>query len=419
MDLPADLSAFDYDLRYPPYTSRISWPIPIATEQHASRTAPHQRNANPNTMKRSTTPLQSQVYQHSINHLAQHQPQAHEYIPDWRIPQQQTAHLGYPLDGSFGRDDGYSQQFTESYAMPYQASPTDYASTQGQYDSSLPLNTSYLPLTNPLDSSMAFDYQDCSNDLLAYPVSNGLSDMSLPLQNLPNSPTDTALEVRSLSSSDNGWTSIDYQHPSLDGSYQDRQMGAIFNPEETLHGRTFSDSSYSDVERQSRHSWGSGYIDIPQHAIGSPGSDPGDSSGLEFHSPYLSNHSESPVIKQEEQPIRPIVTSSMVKPPKIKTSSSPQRSPTSTGRVSPPDRRQPKKNPNGKATKPTIRRQSQVVKVETEKRVGRRKGPLRPEQRKQACEIRKLGACIRCKFLKKTVSVLIRANKVCANSVLV
>jgi hypothetical protein len=37
--------------------------------------------------------------------------------------------------------------------------------------------------------------------------------------------------------------------------------------------------------------------------------------------------------------------------------------------------------------------------------VGRRKGPLRPEQRKQACEIRKLGACLRCRFLKKTVGV--------------
>ncbi len=404
MDLPADLAAFDYDLRgmqYPPYTSRVSWPIPIPTEQHASRTAPHQRN--PNTMKRSTTPLQSQAYQHSINHFPQHHPhQAHGYMPDWQIPQQQAAHFGYPLDGSFGRDAGYSQQFTESYAMPYQTSPADYVS--GQYDSSLPLDASYLPLTNQLDSSIPFNYQDFSNDLF---VANGLPHMSLPLQNLPNSPTDTALEVRSLSSSDNGWTSVDYQHPSLDGSYQDLQMGAIFNPEETLHGRTFSDSSYSDVERQSRHSWGSSYI--PQHAIGSPGSDPGDSSGLEFHSPYLSNHSTSPVIKQEEQVVRPsFATSSMAKPLRIKTSSSPQRSPTSTGRISPPGRRQSKKNPNGKATKPTIRRQSQVVKVETEKRVGRRKGPLRPEQRKQASEIRKLGACIRCKFLKKTVSALIQ-----------
>lgn len=43
-----------------------------------------------------------------------------------------------------------------------------------------------------------------------------------------------------------------------------------------------------------------------------------------------------------------------------------------------------------------------MPKNENEKRVGRRKGPLRPDQRKQASEIRKLRACLRCKFLKKT-----------------
>ena len=412
VDLPADLAALDYDLRgirYPTYTSRVTWPIPLPEEQTASRTAPLHRNAtaNLNTMKRSTTPVPSQAYQQPMSHQPQQHPQAHAYIPDWHVPQQSTAHLAYPLNAAFARDTSYSQPFGNEYnSIPFQTSPTDYMSTQGQYDSSLPLEASYLPLTNPLDNSMPFEYQDFSNNLLPYSVGNGLPNMNMPFSNLPNSPTDTALEVRSLSSSDNGWTSVDYQHPSIDGSFQDPQVGAIFNPEETLHGRSFSDSSYSDVERQSRHSWGS-YVDVPQHAIGSPGSDPGDSSGLEFHSPYLSNQSTSPVIKQEEQPTRPIIqTSSMVKPLRIKTSSSPQRSPTFTGRVSPPGRRQSKKT-NSKATKPTIRRQSQLPKIETEKRVGRRKGPLRPEQRKQASEIRKVGACIRCKFLKKTVRIAI------------
>ena len=412
MDLPADLAAFDYDLRgirYPPYNSRVTWPIPFVGEQNGTRTAPHQHHANynANNMKRSTTPLQSQAYHQNFNQQPQQNTQNQGYISDWQIPQQSNAHLAYPLDASLGRNRGYSQPFpTDFNTMPFQASPTDYMSAQGQYDSSLPLEAPYVPLTNPLDNSMPFEYQDFSNSLLPYPVSNGLPDTSLPLQNLPNSPTDTSLEVRSLSSSDNGWTAVDYQHASIDGSFQDPQIGAIFNPEQTLHGRTFSDSSFSDLEQQSRHSWGS-YVDIPQHAIGSPGSDPGESSGLDFHSPYLSsNQSTSPVIKQEEQASRPmIVTSSTVKPLRIKTSSSPQQSPTSTGRLSPPGRRQSKKA-NGKAAKPTIRRHSQVPKVETEKRVGRRKGPLRPEQRKQASEIRKLGACIRCKFLKKTVSAL-------------
>ena len=376
-------------------------------------------------MKRSTTPFQSQPYQQPINQQPQLQHQSTQYIPQWQQTQQTNAQVGYPLNGTFPRDIAYttpniaySQQLpTEPYAMPYQESPTDYISGQDQYSSSLSLDASYLPLPNPLDHTVPFEYQEFSNDLLAYPISNGvpnsLLDMNVPFHGLPNSPTDTSLEVRSLSSSDNGWTTIDYQQQqqtqqehqqNLDGTYHNQYTGAIFNPEETLHGRTFSDSSYSDVER-SRQSWGSSFVDVPRPAIGSPGSDPGDSSGLEFHSPDLSNHSTSPIIKQEEQPSRPmIVTSATVKPIRIKTSSSPQRSPTSTGRVSPPGKRQSKKPAGGKPVKSNIRRPSQLPKVETEKRVGRRKGPLRPEQRKQACEIRKLGACIRCKFLKKTVS---------------
>lgn len=155
--------------------------------------------------------------------------------------------------------------------MPYQTSPTDYVSTQGQYDSTLAVGGSYVPMTSHLDGGMPFDFQDFSNELL-YPIGNGLPDMTLAQQNLSNSPTDTSLEVRSLSSSDNGW--IELPRHSFDGagSYQTPQLGAIFNPEETLHGRTFSDSSYSDVEQQSRHSWSS-WVDVPQHAIGSPSSD--------------------------------------------------------------------------------------------------------------------------------------------------
>lgn len=394
---PDGLAGFDFDptgMRYP-YTSRVSWPIAIPADPNASRSAPLHQNANTkpsNIMKRSTTPLQSltQAYDQPIS-------QSQSYIPDWRLHQQSPAQqFAYPLDT-------YPQQFAPDpiYTMPYQTSPTDYV-PQVQYDS----NT-YFPLAGAMDGSIPFDWQDLSNDLVNYPLSNGLPDMNLPHPNLPTSPTDTSLEVRSLSSSDNGWNSVEYHQQTLGGSFQDPHTGNIFNPEQTLHGRTFSDSSYSDVERQSRQSWGS-YINLPQHAIGSPSSDHSTSlSDMDFHHARTDFLAGSPPIKQEqEQHTRStIVTSAVAQPIRIKTSSSPQRSPTSTGRVSPPGKRQAvKKNSNSKATKPTIRRQPQAPKVDTEKRVGRRKGPLRPEQRKQASEIRKLGACIRCKFLKKTVS---------------
>ena len=363
-------------------------------DPNASRSAPHHQSANTNPsniMKRSTTPLQSltQAYDQPIS-------QSQSYIPDWRLHQQsQVQQFAYPLDT-------YPQQFgaDATYAMPFQTSPTEYV-PQLQYDSS-----TYLPIPDPIDGSIpGFEWQHISNDLLDYSLPNGL-DMNLPPQNLPTSPTDTSLEVRSLSSSDNGWNSVEYHHQTLDGSFQDPHTGNIFNPEQALHGRTFSESSYSDVERQSHQSWGS-YMNLPP-AISSPSSDRSASlSDLEFHPDHTDCFVGSPPIKQEqEQHTRPtILTTSDVKPIRMKISSSPQRSPTSTGRVSPPGRRQAvKKNSNSKATKPTIRRQPQAPKVDTEKRVGRRKGPLRPEQRKQASEIRKLGACIRCKFLKKTVS---------------
>lgn len=426
VDMSADgLPGFDFDsraLQYP-YTSRVTWPITIPAEQNApSRTAPQNADANTKLhMKRSTTPLHNlgQVYEQPISQQeALPQLQSSAFMSNWQLPQpSQSQQIGYTFEATYPTYYGIEGQ----YAMPYQ-SPTEYGSTQGQYEPG-----PYLPMANQMDS-IAFGWQDLSNDPMTYPLSNGLPDM-LAHQNYPNSPTDTALEVRSLSSSDNGWASVEYPHQqqsldgsySFDGSYQSPNIGAIFNPEQTLHGRTFSDSSFSDVERQSRRSWGS-FVDLNSHAIGSPGSDPAESGG---EMEILQDRMElkgSPPIKQEEQHARfsTVVTSSIPKAVRVKTSSSPQRSPTSTGRISPPGRRQTKKCPTGKASKATIRRQSQVPKTEnTEKRVGRRKGPLRPEQRKQASEIRKLGACIRCKFLKKTVRASNPSRNALANRALV
>ena len=403
-DISADgLAGFDYDPRGIRYNyGRVSWPlqIPITGDPNALPTAPqpHQSNLH---YKRSISPPQQQpqVYDQSLN-----QPQ--QYVPDWQLQQPQSQ-IGYQLGGSFPQDAAFTQTFmTEPYGMPYQTSPTNYVSTHGQYNSTLALDGSYVPLPNQMDPIIPYDWQDLSNNLMGYPMSHGLPEMNLPLQNLPNSPTDTSLEVRSLSSSDNGWNVVDIQQQALDGTYQDPQIGAIFNPEETLHGRTLSDSSNSDVERHSRRSWSS-WEYIPPHAIGSPGSD---SFGEidHFYHDSTDQGGDSPLIKQEHgqhSPLLPVLTSSGIKPIRIKTSISPQHSPTSPRKRSPPGKRQPKKkDSNEKATKPTIRRQPQLPKVETEKRVGRRKGPLKPEQRKQAGEIRKLGACLRCKYLKKTVS---------------
>ncbi len=396
VDLSADaLAGFDFDprgLRYP-YTSRVSWPIPI--EQHPSR-APPQRSP---VMKRSTSPLQEHTHHHGYEHSSHPQPQQPLLLnPEWRIPEQ--SHIAYPLDNTF------QQQYPDAYTLPYQTSPTTYMPPQSHMNHGLNIESSYLPAGSHMDG-MSFDWHDFPSDLMAYPTTNGLPEMNLAPPGLPeNSPTDTYLEVRSLTSngSDNGWATIDCPQHSLNSSLQDSQAaGAISNPGQTLHGRTFSDSSYSDLEQQSRHSWSSGYVEFP-NAISSPGTDSLGDMDLQYDQCYTHDHSQHED-EANGRPRRPaVVTSAVSKPITIKKSASPQRSPASTGRSSPPTRKQTRKTTNTKSLKAVARRPSQAPKPDTEKRIGRRKGPLRPEQRKQAGEIRKLGACLRCKFLKKTVS---------------
>ena len=108
----------------------------------------------------------------------------------------------------------------------------------------------------------------------------------------------------------------------------------------------------------------------------------------------------------------PTVTSAASIPIKAEASVTRHSPGSGAGSVSPPSSNAPRRNsgprksPIAKNTpKTVVRRVSSLKKdgtVIVEKKIGRRKGPLLPEQRKQASEIRKLRACLRCKFLKKT-----------------
>ena len=384
VDLSADaLTGFGFDsrgLRYP-YTSRVSWPIPI--EQHPSRAPPQPAQA----MKRSTSPLQDHSRNHGYEQTSHSQPNSLLLNPEWQIPEQ--PHLTYPLENT------YPPQYSDAaYTVSYQTSPTSFMPPQPHINHGLNLEGPYLPVGSHMDG-MAFEWQDLT-DLVTYPTASGLHEMNLAPQSLPgSSPTDTYLEVRSLTSngSDNGWATVDYSQQS------------IFNPGQTLvHNRTFSDSSYSDLEQQPRDSWSNGYVEVP-NAISSPGTDSLGDMDFQYSQYHSHDHSQH---EDEGQgcPRRPtVVTSSVTKPINIKKSSSPQRLSPSAAKSSPPTRRQSRKAPSTKPMKAVARRPSQSPKINSEKRIGRRKGPLRPEQRQQAGEIRKLGACLRCKFLKKTVSM--------------
>ncbi|KAL1971401.1 hypothetical protein VTN31DRAFT_2381 [Thermomyces dupontii] len=219
-----------------------------------------------------------------------------------------------------------------------------------------------------------------------------------------SSPSDSYLEVRSLTSSDNGWAAIDRR--SLD-SLSDH--GAFINPTQTLHNRSLSESSFSDVD-PNRSSWGS-FVDISQQPINSPGSETNLESLFNQSSSFdrrvsldnTSHGSVSPVA------VSPVALRSIPVPvPKDSTpilspgSQSSSSSSSGSSSTSPPSsKKSARKSPI--AAKNADTKVRKAGKGEgTEKRIGKRKGPLKPDQRRQASEIRKLRACLRCKFLKKT-----------------
>ncbi|MCJ1391109.1 hypothetical protein MMC18_003971 [Xylographa bjoerkii] len=380
---PDGLVAFDYDPRstHYQYNQRLSWPMQ-QSDPHSSQ-----------TLKRSTSPMPVQSNNQSYQQTASHAAPA-ALMSQWNMTSQCPT-SSYVLDTT-----PFPQQAYEPYGSTFQHSPIDYmpphtsleVSIEANLNAGLNMENSYLdPQGNIRQmqgnmnmTPMPYNWNELT-DLMPYPT-HGLPDINSAQHVFPvGSPSDAylsenQLEVRSLSSSDNGWATIDFIRQNIN---------AISNPEQTLHPRTFSDSSYSDVEQHSRNS--GEYVEVPPF-INSPSTDSiGDA---EFYSDQA--------YYEVERPSPPVThTTAFIHPVPTQQATSPTRAPTS-----PTSRRQARKNPPAKSGKAVARRSPpQVAKTETEKRVGRRKGPLRPEQRKQACEIRKLGACLRCKFLKKTCDI--------------
>lgn len=278
-----------------------------------------------------------------------------------------------------------------AFGDPFQTSPLDYHTTQASFEAGLQMEAPFNGLAQTVEAQVAMwaNWQEIESAMNFSGANDGLPNMGRRSIG-SHSPTGTYLEVLSIpsSSSDNGWATVD-QYPNFE-SYQQAQSRAIFNPGQTLHLRTHSDSSQSDGH--TIESFGS-FEDISYpYSPYSPGSD----TYLDLSAHRNCYHGESHHHSHE------IVSPAAAVPPvPIKMSTSSRTTPSSTS--SPPARRNsaPRKSPTVKATKPVIRRTSNGKK-DTEKRVGRRRGPLLPEQRKQASEIRKLRACLRCKFLKKT-----------------
>ncbi|KAJ5669404.1 hypothetical protein N7462_010474 [Penicillium macrosclerotiorum] len=402
VDISSDGLIVDYDSR-----GYLQQPWPVAIDQNP----PRSEDAH------DLTPLQT-----SGHALEQSVAQDSSLMVDWHFHQhlQQAPHHNHHhphhhhhhhAQLSFSPEDPSTAapQFTAaSYGMAIQSSPVDLMATgpQGQMSAGLLDGSYHLPLSAPVDL-VPFTYHDFQADLMAFP--NGLADVSYAAPRT-SSPTDTYLEVRSLSSSDNGWSTVDHRR-SLDFGFP--EQGIFVNPTQTLHDRSLSESSYST-------SYGS-FVDLA-NPISSPGSEshmdlpynnPGATLSLAGTSPtstsmvrhITDDHQSSPGSGAGSRSPSAVSPSAMVRPipVPIKKSTSPSRSSGSHSSASPPSRKPSRKSPIAAKTSETkVRKQSQNGKPETEKRVGKRKGPLKPDQRKQASEIRKLRACLRCKFLKKT-----------------
>ncbi|KAJ4314227.1 hypothetical protein N0V84_009012 [Fusarium piperis] len=361
----------------------------LSPEEHQS--SPLSQSASPHSQH---SPLQQSPFQPTVNPLT-----------DWALQQQQQQQqqqLPAPDMTQFIQDAALMSfnPFPTSFQSP---NPLDY----------LPPTTQAALQANLLESAFsAMPTMDDPTQAVQWP-STGMENWqefqsTLQMDGLPrldsvgsNSPTGTYLEVLSLpSSSGEGWAMVDWNQPNFDQFQQAHAQGAaIFNPSQTLHLRTNSDSS----DGANSMEFGS-FEEIPPFPYSpfSPESDGYVDAGNHRNCFAGDGHNHNhDTVAPAPAPVAPA-------PIKSEPSSSRHSPGSGAGSTSPPSsttRRNsgPRKSPIAKATKPVVRRISNGKKDGTvEKKVGRRKGPLLPEQRKQASEIRKLRACLRCKFLKKT-----------------
>ncbi|KAI0174191.1 hypothetical protein BJ166DRAFT_459334 [Pestalotiopsis sp. NC0098] len=448
-DALLDLTAFDnHRNRHYPYTTQHqhtsaaaanpavlmaptrpapgAWPIPIdmatvpnhpnstavssPSESHHSRShSQHSQYSHshhshsPSPSQHSASPLQQSPTFPSVAHV--HSP---ALLTDWTLLQHQQQHPG-PHD--------ISQFISEQPLIPFnpfpnfQANALGYlpATTQAPLD---PMTVGAFHGMPPMDEAHAMQ-QNWEGMGMANWQDFGTS-LQFPADGLPRSfgslgsqsPTGTYLEVLSLGSSDNGWNQVDMyqnydQYQQVQAQAQ-AQNAAIFNPGQTLHLRTSSDASHSDGSQPLDLS--SSYEEIPPFNY-SPFSPESDTYSDNHRN---CNHGDA---HHGHEVVSPVAVAAPVSVKSAASSPSSSRSPGSgSGVVSPSQptiRRNsgPRKSPIAKSStsKGVTRRTSNGKKDGTvEKKVGRRKGPLLPEQRKQASEIRKLRACLRCKFLKKT-----------------
>lgn len=371
---------------------------------HMSSPHSHHSSLQHSPFSQSSNPLTNLALQHQQAIMAHQQLQQHQQALSQAQHQQQIpAH-----DMSHFIQDPAMMGYNAFPGNFHQPNPLDYlpATTQASLQASL-LEPTFGSMPPMVEGAQAMQWPQSElenwHDLQSSLQLDGLPRIGASVGS--QSPTGTYLEVLSMSSStgDNGWALVDWSQPNFD-QFQQTQNAAIFNPSQTLHLRTNSDSSDGANSLEIGSFEEVQPFPISPFSPESDGQHDAHANHRNCYSAEAHNHAHettSPTTASAPVPIKlePIQVEPVVA----------RHSPGSGASSSPPSasaRRNsgPRKSAVGKTTTKTISRRSSNGKKDgsVEKKVGRRKGPLLPEQRKQASEIRKLRACLRCKFLKKT-----------------
>lgn len=433
------LYGFDasYDPNRQPFllnTQHQTWPLPLSPAQQMSQNdAHHHQQRRLNTV--ATTASNNNVANNGLpttsSAVAPLQTSGLPFGPDMTANPMLADWMG--LGTNNFQQQAYASDLTSAmnasdfnttFGGSLQTSPVDFAiNTTQAMMTSVPTNFQMLTATSmDLTSQMTamaaqqppFQMTDFQQELANFSNNNQqdytAAASAASASVTTGSPTEHWLEVRSLSSSDNGWSTIEMNGHRNSLDFTDQAV--IFNPGQALHIRTNSDSSQqSDVPRSAGSFSSFSEIQFPMN---SPQSEAENSLELVHSHSHSHSHSQNcshglPMHDQDysnyispNQSVSPPIA--RAEPIPIKQSASNSASPTSSAVSSPPSRR--RKSPVGAKPAKTIVKKTPAHSTKKdhvgEKRVGRRRGPLRPDQRQQAHEIRKLRACLRCKFLKKT-----------------
>jgi hypothetical protein len=236
-----------------------------------------------------------------------------------------------------------------------------------------------IPSSGTAEQIYHYQYTVCAVSH-AEPVQSSRSNKSLS-----TSPTDSYLDGFSTTASNDSWQYIDYHSNQTPSPPQP----AFCDPAHTLY---FQPSVEVKIEMRSHEEYPPGCIEHPYYRTDSQPVHVIDDYKLPSGSTTLYDQPSHVPMWASDDSDSGSSRSGSDSPPSTSLSGSP---PT-LQRMAMVEKQKQQRAAAKKVFGP-------VVALKKEKRkTGRRSGPLHPEQRKQASLIRSIGACIRCRCLKKT-----------------